>query len=96
MKKFKVERIRELPYHYDIVTPYIRYKYMTDILYNRMIEIGFWWYRWEIHYQGGKPGYYFGQFLDATRFLLKIIYYIVIVKTTHYFKKIFKNNSKEQ
>ena len=93
MKEFKVRRIRELPYHYDIVTPYIRYKYMTDVLYNRMIEIGFWWWRWDIHYQGGRPGYYLGQFLHVAHFLGKASYYIVIDTVAYYFKKIFKRNS---
>ena len=98
MKKSEIKctSIRELPYHYDIVTPYIRYKYMTDVLYNRMIEIGFWWWRIEIYYKGGRPGYYFGQLLHSFRILVLILYYVVIDTTARWFKKTFKRNKDKQ
>ena len=101
MKKFdiKFRKIKESVYHFDIVTPYVRYKYMTGVWYNRMIEFGFWWWRLEIHYQGGACRYFFAQLFDAIDCLVRLAYYLVVDNTKHYFKKfisLFKRNKKEQ
>lgn len=82
----KLKRVKELPYHYDIVTPYIRYKYMTDVLYNRMIEIGFWWWRWEFHFKG-KQTFTSGRILKTIDILVKIAYYTVVDTITRVFKR---------
>lgn len=91
--KFKVQRIRELPYHYDIVTPYIRFKYMTDVLYNRMIEVGFWWWRWEFHFHGSQKHFISGNIMQCAILIPKLIFYVIIDTTKYYFKKLFKIKS---
>lgn len=102
MKNFKVKfsKIKESCYHFDIVSPYIRYKYMTDVLYDRMIEFGFWWWRLEIYYQGSVCGWFFAQLFDAIDFLVHLLYYLTIDYTKYYFKKFInlfkrKNQNKQ-
>ena len=93
---FKFKKIKEGHYHFDIVTPYVRYKYMTDVWYNRMIEIGFWWWRLEFYYQGGKVGSFFAELFHIIDWWVRFVYYLIINKIKHYFKKIFKSNHKEK
>ena len=78
------------------VTQFNRFKQNNEFLY---IEIGFWWWRLEIHYQGGACGYFFAQLFDAIDCLVRLAYYLIIDNTKHYFKKfinLFKRNKKEQ
>lgn len=99
MKKFlfKYRKIKELPYHYDIVTPYIRFKYMTDVFYNRMIEFGVWWWRFEIHYQRSqtfKSGIYLRRICTII-ILVRAVLMTQLKRLKNYVQSILSRNKEE-